>query len=167
MILVTVGTQLGFDRLIRAMDALAPSLNEAVFAQIGEGAYEPLSMEWKRTIAPRDFDALLDSARLIVSHAGTGSVLMAQKRRKPIVLLGRRAALNEHRNDHQLATVAQLRGRPGIFAAEDEKGLADAVALALVAPTADDTPSPTRGELMQALHAFLSGGDLRRQPAGS
>lgn len=163
MILVTVGTQLGFDRLIRAMDALAPTLGLPVFAQIGEGKFEPSAMEWQRTIAPAQFDTLLDSATLIVSHAGTGSVLMAAKRRKPIVLLARRAAYGEHRNDHQLATVAQLRGRPGIFAAEDENGLSEALAEARTAsPPTGDAPSPTRSQLLQAIETFLDGGDLRR-----
>lgn len=37
MILATVGMQLGFDRLIKAMDALAPGLGQPVIAQVGKG----------------------------------------------------------------------------------------------------------------------------------
>ena len=44
MILVTVGMQLGFDRLVQAMDKLTPALSEPVVAQIGKSTFRPQHM---------------------------------------------------------------------------------------------------------------------------
>ena len=77
MILVTVGMQLGFDRLIAAMDRIAPDLGLPVIAQTGKGTYRPQHMDARPRIAPAEFEALVSEARLIVSHAGIGTVLTA------------------------------------------------------------------------------------------
>ena len=52
-----------------------------------------------------------------------GSILTALQYRKPIIIMPRRAALGEHRNDHQLATAKWLGNKSGIFVAEDETAL--------------------------------------------
>lgn len=119
MILLTIGTQLPFDRLVRAMDELAPRLGEEVIGQIGDSAaYRPAHFDAKARVPPAVFERYAKSARVIVSHAGIGTILNAGKLNKPIVVFPRRADLREHRNDHQLATCRQLRGRPGIYVAE-------------------------------------------------
>lgn len=133
MILVTVGTQLPFDRLIKAVDEIAPSLSCKVVAQIGEGTYQPRNIEWHKFIAPVMFDELFEATDLAVSHAGIGSVLTARRHGKPIILFPRRAANGEHRNDHQLATIRQLEGQPGIYIACSEKDLGELMAKPLSA----------------------------------
>lgn len=155
MILVTVGMQLGFDRLIAAMDALAPKLGMPVIAQTGKGSYVPRNMEARAKIAPAEFEALVERSRLIVSHAGIGTVLTAARCRKPVLLMPRRAALGEHRNDHQLATVAKLAGRPGILVAEDESALADGIAEGLALKDWSGVQSATARQLHDALAAFI------------
>ncbi|MEM6691141.1 MAG: glycosyltransferase, partial [Planctomycetota bacterium] len=52
--------------------------------------------------------------RLVVSHAGIGSILTALTFQKPIVVFPRHASLGEHRNDHQLSTARRFRNRPGV-----------------------------------------------------
>lgn len=155
MIIVTVGMQLGFDRLIAAMDALAPTLEMPVIAQTGKGSYKPSNMEARVKIAPSEFEALVGEARLIVSHAGIGTVLTAARCAKPILLVPRRAALGEHRNDHQLATVGKLAGRPGILVAADENELAPRIAEGLALTDWSATRSPTAQALHTALAAFI------------
>jgi UDP-N-acetylglucosamine transferase subunit ALG13 len=155
VIIVTVGMQLGFDRLIAAMDALAPTLGMPVIAQTGKGSYKPSNMETRVKIAPAEFEALVSEARLIVSHAGIGTVLTAARCEKPILLMPRRAALGEHRNDHQLATVGKLAGRPGILVAADESELAPRIAEGLALNDWSATRSPTAQSLHTALAAFI------------
>lgn len=155
MIIVTVGMQLGFDRLIAAMDALAPQLGMPVIAQTGKGSYQPLNMEARETIAPAAFEALVEQSRLIVSHAGIGTVLTAARWRKPILLVPRRAAMGEHRNDHQMATVSKLAGRPGILVAQDEAELAARIAEGLSLQDWSSVQSPTARQLHNALAAFI------------
>jgi UDP-N-acetylglucosamine transferase subunit ALG13 len=155
VIIVTVGMQLGFDRLIAAMDGLAPDLGMNVIAQTGKGTYAPRNMEVRTKIAPAEFEALVEKAQLIVAHAGIGTVLTAARCRKPIVLMPRRADLGEHRNDHQLATVNQLAGRPGILIAADETELPARIAEGLAITDWSATPSPTARRLHDALAGFI------------
>ncbi|NBB63335.1 glucuronosyltransferase [Pseudomonas sp. ODNR1LW] len=123
MIFLTVGTQLPFPRLIHAVDTLAPTLDEEIFGQIGHGCPSPKNFASSATLPPIEFEKKFSAARLIISHAGIGTVLAARKHGKPIIIFPRRSGLGEHRNDHQLATCAQLQGRSGIYVANDDAEL--------------------------------------------
>lgn len=123
MILVTVGTQLPFDRLIKAMDALAPELHERVVAQVGPSNYAPQNIDAFPNIEPSKFASLFQEARVIVAHAGIGTIMNARKFQIPIIILPRLASKGEHRNDHQLATCHQIRGYTGIYVADNEDEL--------------------------------------------
>ncbi|BDI59491.1 glycosyltransferase [Qipengyuania nanhaisediminis] len=160
MILVTVGMQLGFDRLIEAMDALAPSLNHEVIAQIGKGSYQPRNMDARSEIAPDEFEELVKRCDVIVSHAGIGTVLTAQRFSKPIVLFPRRHSHGEHRNDHQVATVRHLEGRSGIVVAMDETELAAAIEMARQIGAAHAVRSPTASQLHEAVARFIETGAI-------
>lgn len=155
MIVVTVGMQLGFDRLIAAIDALAPGLGMPVIAQTGKGSYRPQHMEARETIAPAEFERLVERARLVVAHAGIGTVLTAARCQKPILLMPRRADLSEHRNDHQLATVRKLAERPGILVAMDEAELGPRIAEGLALEVGTTVQSATARQLHGALAAFI------------
>jgi UDP-N-acetylglucosamine transferase subunit ALG13 len=80
-------------------------------------------MRWQRIIAPDEYKKVVESSRLMVAHAGTGSVFTASEYQKPIVLVPRRAAQKEHTTDHQLDTAKWLEGKPGIFVAWTEADL--------------------------------------------
>ena len=160
MILVTVGMQLGFDRLVRAMDTLAPTLNMPVIAQTGKGGYRPQRMEARERITPDEFEALVSEARLIVSHAGIGTVLTAQRFSTPTVLMPRRADKGEHRNDHQLATVKSLRGRPGILVANDETQLPERIEQGLALGNWAAQRSGSAQQLHRAVANFIEIGRL-------
>jgi UDP-N-acetylglucosamine transferase subunit ALG13 len=145
VIFVTIGSMFPFDRMIRAMDAWAAGQDEEVVAQIGAGQFEPRHMAWVRRLERPDYAAKVHAARLVVAHAGVGSIVSAGEQGKPIVVLPRRAALGEHTSDHQVETVGWLRGRPGIHVADGEADLpariaaaaAEAAAGARLAATAD------------------------------
>jgi UDP-N-acetylglucosamine transferase subunit ALG13 len=89
VIVVTVGTQLPFDRFIRIVDRLAPSADEELFAQTGRGTYRPVNMRSQRVVPPIEFERLIAGCSRIVSHAGIGTIVMAQKHHKPLVLFPR------------------------------------------------------------------------------
>ena len=156
MIFVTVGTQLPFDRLVRAVDewVAANSAIEA-FAQIGAGTYRPRHMAWEHRLAAADFREKLRAVRLVVSHAGVGSLLLALEAQKPMLIMPRRAALQEHRDDHQLATAKWLQGRPGITVVEDAAALHAALDDGgwREPPPLRDTASP---ELLAAIRDFIN-----------
>ncbi len=124
MIFVTVGTQLSFDRMVRAIDDWAGrNPDTKIFAQIGPSELQPRHLESASFISPQDANRYFQEASLIVSHAGMGSILTAMKYRKPILIMPRKASYGEHRNDHQMATAKWLGDRPGVFVAWDEQEL--------------------------------------------
>ena len=109
MIFVTIGTQFPFDRLIKIIDELAPQLNEEIIAQVYKCDFTPKNIKTVDFLAPDEFNPLFDKARLIVSHAGMGTILCAQQKDKPIIIFPRIAAMGEHRNEHQMATARKFK----------------------------------------------------------
>lgn len=120
MIFASVGTQLGFDRLIRTLDnwrAVRPEVD--VVAQIGPGSYVPINMWSTRYLLSAQYDSMVEAASLLVSHAGVGSLLTACQWNKPIIMLPRRAELGEHRNNHQLEGAVRVFRQRGAHVAMD------------------------------------------------
>ena len=126
MIFVAVGTQVPFDRLVRAVDAWATRHGrDDVFAQIGRDAWRPNRLEWAETLSAKEFEDRVAGAEVVVSHAGMGTVLTALDLGKPLLIMPRRAALREHRNDHQVATARKLAEMDMADVAMDETELVD------------------------------------------
>jgi UDP-N-acetylglucosamine transferase subunit ALG13 len=124
LIFLTVGTQLPFDRLVRAVDNwCAEQGRNDVFGQIaapGCNGYHPRHFEWAPFLEPGRMETLFAEADLVVAHAGMGSIITTLTLAKPILIMPRRAAYGEHRNDHQLATAEHLGKRSGIVVAQTE-----------------------------------------------
>jgi UDP-N-acetylglucosamine transferase subunit ALG13 len=109
MILLTVGAQVPFDRLVLCVDRWAADRGRTdVFAQIGRRAWRPQFIQWIDMMGPVEFRRKVADADVVVAHAGTGTILTALEFGKPIVVMPRRADLKETRNEHQLATAMQL-----------------------------------------------------------
>lgn len=127
MIFLTVGTQLPFDRLVRAVDSwAAQNPHHEVLGQIadpGPDGYRPAHFSWTEHLAPDAFERRFAAASCIVGHAGMGTIIGALGRRKPLLILARRAHLKEHRNDHQQATAQRFGNRPGITVATESTEL--------------------------------------------
>lgn len=124
MIFVTVGHQMPFDRMIRAIDDWAKLRNRNdVFAQIGDTGYTPSHIQWASTIDPAQFRQRIADADVVVAHAGTGTILTALELGVPILVMPRRAALMETRNDHQVATAQRFLDMGRVAVAMDETEL--------------------------------------------
>lgn len=157
MIFVTIGSLFPFDRLVRLMDQLAPSFpNEIFFAQIADGSYEPQNMPFARMLSRREFAAKVDEAKVIVAHAGMGSVISAMENKKPIVILPRIYDAGEHTTDHQMATARWLNGRPGIYVAMSDEELKPTIERALSAGQGDPGMSPNAPvEFLNRIRAYI------------
>lgn len=124
MIFVTVGVQLPFDRLVRAVDDWAAARGRGdVLAQVGASSYSPRAVEARTFLKADEFATIVQDAELVVAHAGMGSIITALELGKPIFILPRRAVLGEHRNDHQLATARRMAAQPNVTVAETEQAL--------------------------------------------
>ena len=66
---------------------------------------------------------LCKNARIIVSHAGAGSILTVFYYMKPIIIIPRLKKLNEHIDDHQLELAKVLENNKNFFVVYDMKNL--------------------------------------------
>jgi UDP-N-acetylglucosamine transferase subunit ALG13 len=164
LIFLSVGTQEPFDRLVRAVDAWAAGSGVPVFGQLGAlkpGSHRPANFEWREFLDADDYQARVEASGILVAHAGMGSIITALSGGKPLLVMPRRAALGEHRNEHQLATVEKFRGRAGIHVAADETEVAPLldrlVAGAAEPGSAGALAAEASPELITALRAFIAG----------
>jgi beta-1,4-N-acetylglucosaminyltransferase len=109
LILVTVGqhTQ-GFPRLISGMDEIAGRIQEEVIMQIGSTVYLPRNAHWFRFADYDEMKRLNKEARVVVTHAGAGSIITALKTGAAVVIVPRLSRYDEVIDDHQLELVKAL-----------------------------------------------------------
>jgi len=124
MIFVTAGTQMPFDRLIKVIDELAFDLKGTTFVvQALHSRYKAKNFKVLNFIPFEEFNTYVDSAELIISHAGMGTIISALEKGKPIIILPRLMEYNEHRNEHQLATAKKMDALGYVNVAYDEQEL--------------------------------------------
>lgn len=158
MIFVTVGTQLPFNRLISVVDAWAGRTGRRdVLAQIGPSELRPQYIEFRSFLSPTEFTRHFASADLVIAHAGMGSIISAMTESKPILVMPRRASLNEHRNDHQLATARCLKELGRVLVAMDAQELDAQLRQVESIPAASPIGRYAQPELLAAVRAFLCG----------
>ncbi|TCK07549.1 glycosyltransferase [Marinobacterium mangrovicola] len=158
MIFVTVGTQLPYERLIKAMDEwAAQNPHHQVFAQIGDTQYSPKHMETTRLISPQDYQLKLAEARVIVGHVGMGTIISGVEHKKPLVLMPRRFDLGEHRNDHQRGSAQMFGKLAGISIVENSEQLKIALEARLSAPAEGYSDQlKVSGQLIERISGFVS-----------
>lgn len=133
MIFLTVGTQLPFNRLTRAVDDWCRTSGRGpeVLGQVGRlgpDDYVPQNFQYVERLHHEEFETRVRTADLIIAHAGMGAIIGAALACTPILIMPRHAELGEQRNDHQIATVHHFKDRTGILVANDEVELAQRMA---------------------------------------
>jgi UDP-N-acetylglucosamine transferase subunit ALG13 len=126
MIFVTVGTQLGFDRLIKFVDIWAqknPTVD--VFCQISQGTYYPRHCNYSKDLTSEEFEKKFKDSQVVVAHAGMGSIISALEFQKPLIIMPREYKYGEHRNDHQISTVEKYLDKEGLYFCQDYDSLSD------------------------------------------
>ena len=123
VILVTVGTHSQqFDRLVSGADQLAAQLIEKVIIQRGCSNYFPRYAEHFRWTSSCHMEALTRDARVVISQASAGAIILALKFGRPLVLVSRLKRYGENHDDHQhqIAKAIAIQGRAVVV--EDPKG---------------------------------------------
>lgn len=154
MIFATVGTQLPFPRLMQAMSDLAPRLGEPILAQTGRCDQNWPGLQHQPSFTPQEYKSHFQEARVVVAHAGIGSILSAKRWNKPLIIMPRRYHLREHRNDHQLATARQVANVQGVYLAWEAEDLEGLLMRTDLVP-ADDGQSEGTQRLIQFIRAQL------------
>lgn len=160
MIFLTVGTQLPFDRMVSAVNAWAAKSEEEIVAQVGPTKRNFPHLRQQEFLDPVDFDRYFEQARLIVSHAGIGSIIGALSYGKPIIIIPRKADLGEHRNNHQIATAKRFTQTPSVYVAWDEKELINVLtALLERSPRTFNVtlPSVASDDFIRRLRSLING----------
>ena len=130
MIFVTVGTEnFPFDRLIRAVDSGVrdKSLSDEVFMQIGTSTYKPKNCCWKRFMEFNEMVDFIKKARITITHAGIGTILLCSTLSKVSLVFPRRRRYAEHVDDHQIKFAKRMEKEGEILAAYNEVELVDKI----------------------------------------
>lgn len=126
MILVTLGTQKqSFARLLDAVDKA--DINEEIIVQAGYTKYENKKMKIFDFIGYEEMDKLVDSANIIITHGGTGSIVGPLKKNKKIIAAARLSKYGEHVDDHQIQIVDMFADVGYIMKYEDGDNLNDII----------------------------------------
>ena len=127
MILVTVGTlHFPFERLLRAVDEL-PGDEELIVQSRAPGT-RPERARWVEDLPYEQLVAEIQRARVVVCHAGVGSILTALSNGKRPIVVPRLGRYGEAVDDHQLALGRRLAQDGLVTLVEDPAELAAAVA---------------------------------------
>ena len=84
------------------MDQLASQFDERVIIQRGSSTYQPRFAEHFRFTTGQKMASLTHVARVVVSHAAAGTIILSLNYDKPLVLVPRLRKLGEVLDDHQL-----------------------------------------------------------------
>jgi len=155
LIFLTVGTwRVGYNRLVKAVDDLIGSgvITEDVIAQTGYGSYKPKKMTALEFCSPTEFRDLIGKARLVISHAGMGTIIETVQLLKPLIAVPRRRSLGEVDNDHQFTTAKQLETEGKILVAYE---VSDLPAKLEEARTFVPAKSESCEEILDAVKEFI------------
>ena len=95
-----------FDRLVREVDSL--KTGERRIIQYGYSTYTPTSSEGSDFLTFDEVKGYIQDADVVITHSGTGSVMLALSLGKLPIVAPRYRKYGEHIDDHQLQLVQGL-----------------------------------------------------------
>lgn len=157
MIFVTIGTSEPFDRLVRA---LPDGGGEELVVQCGESSLRPEGATVHTYLPFEDLVELVRRARVVVCHAGVGTILTALANGRRPIVVPRLARFGEAVDDHQVALARRLADSGLVVLAEEPAQLPGLIATAPMPEAAAPTPSR---ELVGELSRFVADAVARRR----
>jgi len=130
LILVLLGThELPFTRLLKEVERLKLEgvLKDEVVVQNGNTHYESDVLTLIPFVSYEEMEKLVEEARLIITHAGSGSIISGLKKRKVIIAAPRLAKYGEHNDDHQLELAQVFEEQNHIIVWRDHEKLEDKI----------------------------------------
>ncbi len=151
MIFVTVGTnEARFDRLLHGIAHLP--IDEELVVQHGHSS--PIDSPNAELVDFLPFEGMVEAirrARVVVTHAGVGSVMVALANGKRPVVVPRRKSFGEAVDDHQLQLGRRFAAAELVTLVESQ----EALGAALVREQAASPILPTSSSLAADLRSFL------------
>lgn len=128
---MTVGThEQQFNRLVQCVDELKIKklIEEDVVIQKGYSTYKPKACECSDFFPYKEMVSLVEKARIVITHGGPSSFIMALQVGKIPVVVPRRKEFDEHVNSHQLSFSKAVAERQGnIIVVEDVDKLCETI----------------------------------------
>jgi UDP-N-acetylglucosamine transferase subunit ALG13 len=119
MIFVTVGThEQPFDRLVQGIDRLKEKkiIRDDIFIQTGYSAYKPGACEYKDFIRFDEMMRRMAEAEIVITHGGTGSIMLVLYHQKIPMVMPRQKKYHEHIDDHQVLFCKTMESKKKIIA---------------------------------------------------
>lgn len=124
MTLVTLGTQhQEFTRLLYYIEK--SDLKGEIIVQAGYTKYESKRMKIFDFISYDEMEKYIDKSDLVITHAGTGSIVMPLKKDKKVIACARLSKFGEHVDDHQVELVDVFYSEGYILKIDEDTSLND------------------------------------------
>lgn len=122
---VTVGTHGPFDRLVKEVERLVKEgkISLPVVAQVGLGGYQSSFFQCYESLDQTRMEELLQRSHVLITHAGTGSILSGLKAGCKVIAITRQARFGEHYDDHQVEILEEMEKRGAILGGKDPASL--------------------------------------------
>lgn len=126
MILVQLGTQK--QQFKRLLDYIENSkLKGEILVQAGHTKYKSKKMKIESFITYQEMEECLDRCDLLISHAGTGSIVRALQKNKKVIVCARLSKYGEHADDHQKELVSVFSEAGYILELNEDNNLDDLI----------------------------------------
>ena len=157
-VFIALGSQqFQLNRLLREKDALMEHgiVQELeVFAQIGFSDYLPRNYPYQCFCSREEYIRYVGEADLLIIHGGVSTIMEGLRAGKRIIVYPRKAAFQEHIDDHQLQ-IAQELEKKGYVLSCDGASLAEAIQKA---EAYDFQPyTPVKSQIPALLLDFIKG----------
>jgi UDP-N-acetylglucosamine transferase subunit ALG13 len=107
------------------MDEIAGKIDEEVIMQIGYTKYKPKNSQYFDFAGYSKIKQLNNDARIVVSHAGVGSIITAFEQKTHLIIVPRLKKYDEVVDDHQLEIARELSKNPNVTILYDVENLDD------------------------------------------
>jgi len=112
-IFVTAGTS-SFYRLIQKMDEYAGQTGKNIIIIIGRTEYKPHHSKYFKFIEKEYYSTLIQKAKIVVTHAGIGTIIEVLESNKPMIIVPRSKDLDEAFDNHQQEIAELMKGFPNV-----------------------------------------------------
>ena len=122
MIFITLGTQdKPFTRLLDKVESLLKEkkIKTRVVVQAGCTKYKSKYMEIFELLPMDEFEKMMDSCDILITHGGVGSIVTGLKKNKKVLAVARLKKYGEHTNDHQLQIIEEFSKKGYILPVND------------------------------------------------
>jgi UDP-N-acetylglucosamine transferase subunit ALG13 len=130
LIFVALGThELPFTRLLKEIEILKKNgaIKEEVIIQTGHTPFKSEVLTIKPFLKFDEMEKLFDEARIVITHAGAGSMINAIKKGKKVIAAARLKKYNEHNDDHQLELIEEFTNAGYILSWAENENLEEVI----------------------------------------